>query len=182
MQRVVLTFGLISGLVIAALIWIVGSVWNLDNVSIDWAEIIGYTTMLIGLSIVFFGIKSYRDNYNNGTITFWKGVKVGLLISVIAGLGYFAGSFSHYSANPDFYDKFCEKYKEATVAKMRAQGAPPEEQEKAAAEIDRMLKMVFENPFIFFAVAMLEIMPVGIIVTLISAALLRKREFLPAGE
>src|SRR6266571_4222100 len=99
MKKVVITFGLISGFVIACLGWIIGWLCMVDMVSLDRTEWIGYASMLIALSMVFFGIKSYRDNYAGGKITFWKGVQIGLLISLIAGVLYFVGALSYDIAN-----------------------------------------------------------------------------------
>jgi len=93
---------------------------------------------------------------------------------------YFAGALSYNIANPGFQAKFIEKYTEFTVGKLRAEGAPQAKIDSAKAEIELMQKL-FENPLLFFAIAMVEILPVGIIVTLISAGLLRKGEVLPAG-
>ena len=179
MKKVVLTFGLIAGVVIAALVWVVAWLCESDLIAFERMEFVGYASMLIALSMVFFGIKSYRDNYSNGKITFWKGVQVGLLISLIAGVLYFFGALSYNLANPGFQARFIEKYTQFTVGKLQAEGAPQEKIDSARAEIELMEKL-FENPLFFFAIAMVEILPVGIIVTLISAALLRRKELMPA--
>jgi len=178
MRRVVITFGLLAGFVIACLSWIIGWLCMIDKVSLDGTAWIGYASMLIALSMVFFGIKSYRDNSAGGKITFWKGVQVGLLISLIAGLMYWAGAQAFSIANPTFQSKFIQKYTDHTVENMRAQGAPQEEIDKATANIAQMGKL-FENPLLFFLDCLVEFLPVGFIVTLISAALLRKKEVLP---
>jgi len=178
MKKVVLTFGLISGGIIAVLVWVVAWLCERDLIAFERMEFVGYASMLIALSMVFFGIKSYRDNYQNGTITFWKGVKVGFLISLISGVLYFAGAASYNIANPGFQARFLEKYTEFRVGKLQSQGAPQSEIDSATAEIQLMEKL-FQNPLLFFAIAMVEILPVGIIVTLISAGLLRRPGVLP---
>jgi hypothetical protein len=179
MKKVVLTFGLISGLIIAVLVWV--NTWLLasGHLSYDRAELTGYASMLIALSMVFFGIKSYRDNHAEGHITFWKGVQVGILISLISGVLYFAGAESYGIAHPGFVDNFVQRASEQTVNKMRAAGSSQEQIDKSVAEIDQM-KGLLQNPLIFFFICLIEILPVGIVVTLISAALLRKKELLPA--
>lgn len=179
MKKVVLTFGLIAGVVVAIFVWMIAWLCDINVLSIDRAEIVGYASMLIALTMIFFGIKSYRDNYSGGKISFWKAVQVGLLISLIAGLMYYASAMVHNIANPGFDERFAAKYKQSTVEKMTSRGATGEEIEKATAEVDQMMVML-QNPLIYFVVAMIEIMPVCIIVTLISAALLRRRELLPA--
>jgi len=179
MKRVVLTFGLLAGAVIAALVWITAWACDRDMISFDNLEFVGYASMLIALTMVFFGIKSYRDNYGNGKITFWKGMQIGLLISLIAGVLYYAGAVSYNLANPNFQIRFMEKYTEHTVGKLKEQNAPQEKIDAAIAEVE-LFKRLFQNPVLFFLVCMVEILPVGIIVSLKSAGLLRKRELLPA--
>lgn len=178
MKKIVITFGLISGVIVSALGWTIASLCYWGFIDFDQAEIIGYTSMLIALSMVFFGIKSYRDNYSGGTITFFKGVQVGLLISLVSAVVYCFGSVGYTVANPGFQEVFVEKYTEHTVANMQADGASQPEIDKAKEDIVQMQKLL-ENPFIYFAIALIEILPVGIIVTFICAALLRRSEVLP---
>jgi len=178
MTRTVLIFGLISGVIIAGMVWLQAWLCERDLMSLDYGEITGYASMLIALSMVFFGIKSYRDNYSGGKITFWKGVQVGLLITLIGSLMYYVGAVTYNLASPTFEAKFMQKYAERTVEKLQAQGAPQEKIDDATTEL-ALMGMLFKNPLFFFLIAMVEIMPIGILVTLISAALLRKKEMLP---
>jgi hypothetical protein len=179
MKKIVLTFGLIAGAIVGAFVWMIAWLCDINVLSIDRAELVGYASMLIALTLIFFGIKSYRDNYGGGVISFGKAVQIGLLISLIAGFMYYASAMAHGIANPGFDDRFAAKYKQSTVEKLTAKGAPPEEIDQAAAQIDQMMEMI-KNPLIFFVAAMIEILPVCILVTLISAALLRRKELLPA--
>ncbi|HKX84187.1 MAG TPA: DUF4199 domain-containing protein, partial [Pyrinomonadaceae bacterium] len=130
MKKVVLTFGLIAGAIVAVLVWVIAWLCDRDIISLDRAEIVGYATMLIALTMVFFGIKSYRDNYSGGCISFGKGVKVGLLISLVAALMYYGSAMVHSVANPGFDERFAAKYKESTAESMTAKGATREEIEK----------------------------------------------------
>src|SRR5690349_3355802 len=95
MTRIVLTFGLIAGLIIAALVWTTAALTERGAIKFESLQITGYASMLIALTMVFFGIKSYRDNVGKGSITFWKGVQVGFLISLISAVLYWAGAFSY---------------------------------------------------------------------------------------
>ena len=83
MRKVTLTFGLLAGVIISVFMVIGIVLWEKTG-KITASELIGYATMVIALSMVFFGIKSYRDNYQNGAIGFWKGFQVGLLITLIS--------------------------------------------------------------------------------------------------
>src|ERR1043165_1895835 len=88
MKKIVLTYGLISGSIVAALILLAMPLWNAGVLNHDNGAIVGYTTMVIALSVIFFAVKSYRDNYNNGSISFWKALQIGVLITLIAGVMY----------------------------------------------------------------------------------------------
>lgn len=179
MLKIVIVYGLIAGVIVAAMIRLWFYFYRQGIVNLDNGEIFGYGSMIIALSMVFFGIKSYRDNQNGGTIGFWKGVQVGLLISLVAALIY-AGAWEIYvQARPDNLNDFLDQYTEHQLNKLRESGAPSERIEHAASEMASFRKM-YENPLVRFGITLTEIAPVGIIVTLVSAALLRKKELLPA--
>lgn len=175
MTKIVIIFGLISGAIAGVLMWILITFVAKDAVNFDNAVFVGYATMLIALSMVFFGIKSYRDNHG-GRIGFWKGIQVGLLISLISAVCYAASWEAYY---PTGGKEFIQKYTTYHLDKMRAEGASEAEVEKARVEGEEFMDL-YQNFFVRFAFSMMEILPVGIIVTLVSAALLRKRELLPA--
>lgn len=178
MKRVVLTFGLIAGFIIAGLVWVTAILVDRRAIGFERLEVVGYASMIIALSMVFFGIKSYRDGAG-GTLRFWKGVQVGVLISLIAGVLYWGGAVSYGLANPGFDERFMKQFNDLKVGQLQVQGAPQEKIDSAKAEVE-MMQGLFKNPVLFFLVCIMEILPVGIIVTLISAGLLRKRELLPA--
>ena len=179
MKKVVLTFGLIAGLIIASLVWVTAILVDRGAIGFERLEVVGYGSMIIALSMVFFGIKSYRDNSSGGKLRFWKGVQVGVLISLIAGVLYWGGAVSYGIANPGFDERFMKQFSDLKVGKLQQQGAPQAAIDKGQAEIE-MMQGLFKNPVLFFLVCMMEILPVGIIVTLISAGLLRRKELLPA--
>jgi len=175
MGRIVLVFGLISGAIAAGLMWILIAVQNGGKVDIENGMVFGYATMIIALSLVFFGVKSYRDN-NGGHITFLKGLQVGILISLICGVCYAASWELYYRGSGQ---EFLQKYTAHNLDKMKQDGASDAEIEKARADAEKFME-IYENFFVRFGFTLMEILPVGIIVTLISAALLRKREVLQA--
>lgn len=175
MTKIVLIFGLISGVIAGGLMWLLVTFVKSDGVDFDNAVFVGYATMIIALSMVFFGIKSYRDNHG-GRITFVKGLQVGILISLISAVCYAACWEIYY---PSVGQEFMEKYTTYHLDKMRAEGASETEIEQARAE-SRQFSEMYKNFFVRFAFSLMEIVPVGIVVTLISAALLRRTELLPA--
>jgi hypothetical protein len=176
MKSIVLVFGLISGTIVSAMFIITLYLYRTGAVNMGGGEIIGYSTMVISLSLIFFGIKSYRDNHLSGVIKFGKGLQVGLLIAVVASLFYAtAWEITYTQFMPDFLDQYatmCE-------AKAKAEGASQIEMEKVLTRIDQT-REIYKSPVLRFGLTFMEIFPVGVVIALISAAMLRKKEVLPA--
>ncbi len=173
MTRIVLIFGLISGAIAAALMWIM--LWMMKTGETGHSLLLGYATMIISLSVVFFGIKSYRDN-NGGRITFFKGLQVGILISLISAVCYGVSWEAYYRTSGG---NFMAEYSAQYVAEMKEKGASDAEIAKTQKEMADFGDL-YKNFFVRFGMTLMEIVPVGLVVALISAALLRKRELLPA--
>ena len=170
MKRIVLTFGLISGAIMAVLM--LATVPFMDRIGFDRSLIIGYTSMVLAFLLVFFGIRSYRENVGNGYISFGRAVSVGLLIMLISCVCYVvAWEIVSFNFLPDF----AEKYTNHIIEKARASGASAEQISQQVEEM-RKFKAMYDNPFIRAALTFLEPLPVGIIMTLISALILRKRQ------
>lgn len=170
MKKIVLTFGLISGAIFVAMM--VTTMPFLDQIGFKNGEIIGYTTLLVAFVFVFFGIRSYRENVGNGYITFGRAFKVGILITVISCLCYvISWQIVYYGFVPDFG----EKYSQYLIEKSRAAGASPEQISKEVADMERFWA-IYKNPVYNFLITFfVEPFPVGLIITLISSLILRKR-------
>ena len=178
MRKVTLTFGLIAGVIVSAFLVIGIALWVKTGKVVDNA-LIGYATMVIALSMVFFGIKSYRDNYQKGAIRFWKGFQVGLLITLIASLMYAITWETYNQISPASSAAFIDYYANCQVDKLKVKGVSAAEIDQEVKKMDDFKRM-YGNPAIRFSMTLMEILPVGIIITLISAAVLRKKEILPA--
>lgn len=169
MKKTVLTFGLLSGALAAALMSVMMPF--AEQIGFDRMLVVGYTTIVISFLFVYFGIRSYRDNVLGGTITFGRGFNVGLLITLISCACYVAGWLvMYYNFMPDFGDK----YAAYLVEGIRASGGSQAEIDATIRSGEDMKKML-ENPLINAAVTFTEPFPVGLLVTLISAAVLRKK-------
>ena len=175
MTKIVVIFGLISGAIAAGLMWLLIASVNSGSVNLDNGMLWGYATMIIALSLIFFGIKSYRDN-NGGHISFFKGLQGGILISLISAGGYAASWEIYYRGSGQ---EFLQKYTAHYLEQLKKDGASEAEIEKSRADMAQFMEN-YQNFFIRFGITMMEILPVGVIVTLVSAGLLRKREVLPA--
>jgi hypothetical protein len=176
MRKIVLVNGLISGAIVITVFMIHYPFMRNGTLSMDYSMIIGYTSMVISFSMIFFAIKTYRDQFGAGTITFGTGAKIGLMITGIASVIYALGweVFSTF-----FASDFQEFYAQCYIDKVKASGADAAAIEAARAEMAQFAAL-YSNPLIRFGMTLSEILPVGIIVTLISAGILRKREILPA--
>jgi hypothetical protein len=168
MKRVVLVFGLLAGAVLSVMM--VVNIAFIDRIGFDTAEIIGYTTMVLAFLMVFFGIRSYRDNIYGGTISFGKAFAIGLLITLVASACYVTTwEVIYYWFAPDFV----EKYGAYMLRQAREAGATEQELAAKAAEMARFREM-YKNPLINAAITFVEVFPIGAVVTLISAAILRR--------
>ena len=170
MKKTVLTFGLISGAV-SSLLMLLLMIFLVDKIGFDKAIIVGYTSIVVSLLLVPFGIRSYRENVGGGSITFGRAFAVGILITVISCICYVVvWLIAYYNFIPDFV----ERYASYMVEKARASGAS---QQTIAATLQEMnsMKVMLDNPLINAAITFTEPFPVGLLVTLISAAILRKK-------
>lgn len=170
MKRTVLVFGILSGLVSAAMMFITMPLINRGTINFDNGEVIGYTSILLSFLLVFFGIRSYRENHG-GTITFGRGFSVGILITLISCVFYVASwMIIYYNFMPDFF----EKYEAHVEAKMRASGASEAALAAKKQEMQQLMK-IYANPVGHVAMVFIEPFPVGLVVTLVSAGVLRRR-------
>ena len=171
MKRIVLKYGLISGGILAAFTAIMMPFCIQGHVDMTNSQIFGYTMMVLAYAAVFFGIRSYRERNNGGTITFGKAFQVGILITLITCAVYVIGwEIVYWGFIPDFGDK----YAAATLEKMKASGVSADKIASATAEMEQFKKL-YKNPLFNVGMTFLEVFPVGLIVTLVSAAILRKR-------
>ncbi|MDP1726248.1 MAG: DUF4199 domain-containing protein [Bacteroidota bacterium] len=175
MKKNILVFGTISGVIISTFMGISMAVMSCGSGDMDGglsSMIIGFSAMAVAFSFIFVGIKNYRDKQNGGSITFGKAFILGFMISLIASTLYVItwGVEFHFFL-PDFIDK----YSAIQVKQLKESG-------KSGAALDEALKSIESanynykhNPFYFAMYTYMEILPVGIIITLISALILRKK-------
>jgi hypothetical protein len=176
MRKIVLTFGLIAGVIMSAMLLLALPFKE----QIGFGEkglIVGYTSMVLAFLMVFVGVKSYRDNVAGGHVTFGRAFKVGLLITLVGSACYVATwQFVYYKLTPDYLDK----YAAYSLEKDRRAGAT---EAQIAAHREEMAKFreMYQNPLVNIAFTLIEPLPVGIVFTLVTAGILsRKRR--PAGD
>ena len=170
MKKTVLTFGVISGLIIAVLMSVTISFSH--QIGLNRAMVIGYTTMVLAFLLVFFGIRSYRENVGNGSISFGRALSVGFLIMLISCCFYVATWEVIYH---NFLPNFADEYMTIASEQLRTSGKPPQQIEAEIASMQSMMQMYKSNILFNVAFTFLEPLPVGLVMTLISALILRKR-------
>jgi len=175
MLRYIVIYGLIAGIVVGVPL----SVLTLSmsgQAMMHYGMLIGYLMMLIALSAVFLAIKRRRDVDLGGVIGFWPALGLGLGISFVAGVVYVVcWEASCAIAHVDF----AGSYARAMVAQQAAKGVSGAALAQFKAEMEQF-KVQYANPFYRWPMTFAEIFPVGVIVSLVSAALLRNRRFMPA--
>jgi Protein of unknown function (DUF4199) len=169
MKKTVLTFGLISGLILSVLMG--GSLLLADKIGSGHSMVLGYTMMVASFLLIYFGIRSYRDNTLDGQISFGRAFACGILISLITTVCYVAMWEVLYF---NFMPHFMDSYFAAQIAKVQSSGLDSATTAAQVAAI-RHSQQLYQNPFVNMAYTFIEPFPVGLIITLISAAVLRKR-------
>lgn len=173
MTRLIITYGAIAGIIELFLLALsMGLV--ADHGMLGMA--LGYLSMLIALSLVFAGVKKYRDEHLGGVIGFGKALGVGLGIAGLAALFYVIG-WEAYMWSTDY--RFVAEFSAKAIADMQAQGASADALAKAKADMDAFAEM-YANPAMRMGITLTEIAPVALLVPLISALLLRRPGFMPA--
>jgi FtsH-binding integral membrane protein len=173
MWRTILIAGLIGGVIAGGACSLIATAFA-GQVPSQWGMAVGYTTMLVALSAIFVAVKRHRDVALGGMIRFWPAFGMGLAISLIASVIY-AFAWEGALAAMGGTDAFIDGY----IAQLRREGGDPARLASMMAQMDAM-RASYANPLFRLPVTMTEIAPVGILVSLASAALLRNPRFLPA--
>jgi hypothetical protein len=171
MKKQVLKFGLICGAILGGMTAVMVPLCMNGTASFDNAEIFGYTIQVLAFLLVFFAIRSYRENPGGGAITFGKAFQVGILVTLVAAAVYVVSwEIVYYNFVPDFGDKYAAHMLE----KMRSSGKSAEAIAKATQEMAKF-KELYRNPLINAGMTLMEVLPMGLLVTLVSSAILRRK-------
>jgi len=169
MRKIVLTFGLIAGAILSAMMLI--TLPFHDQIGFDKSAVVGYTTMVLAFLMVFFGVRSYRDNVAGGSVTFGRAFIVGLMITAVASVCYVATwELVGYRLAPDYLDK----YAAYSVEKARKSGATDAQIAAKTKEMTEFKEM-YKNPLVNISLTFLEPLPVGLLFTLVAAGVLSRK-------
>ncbi|HEY3703463.1 MAG TPA: DUF4199 domain-containing protein [Terracidiphilus sp.] len=169
MKKIILTYGFISGAICSGLMAL--SLVFAHRIGYEHSMYVGYTIMVLSFLLVYFGVRSYRNDERAGYITFGQAFGVGMCIMLITCACYvISWLIMYYAFMPDFFDK----YAVYVVEKARAAGASPAVLQAKAAQMQHAKEM-YANPLFNAAMTFLEPLPVGLLMTLLSAAILRRK-------
>lgn len=170
MRKTVMTFGLIAGAILSVMMFL--TIPFLEKIGSVRGAILGYTTMVLAFLLIYFGIRSYRDNVAGGKVSFGRAFTVGFLIMGIASCCYVASwEFIYHYITPDF----AEKYAAQAVAEARQKGATEEKIVQITKEMNDFA-VSYKNPLVNIAYTFLEPLPVGLLFTLVSAGMLSRKK------
>jgi hypothetical protein len=169
MKKTVLTFGLISGVMISVLMG--GQLLLANRIGAGHSMVLGYTMMVASFLLIYFGIRSYRDNELAGQISFGRAFTCGILITLITTVFYVvAWEIIYFNFMPHFMDS----YFAAQIHHVKSSALDPATIATKVAEIQRS-QQSYQNPLVNMAYTFMEPLPVGLIITLVSAAILRRK-------
>jgi len=170
MKKIVLTFGLIAGVIMSVLMC--GSVLLSNKIGSSHSLLIGYTILVASCMLIYFGIRSYRDNNLGGQISFGRAFACGILIALVTSVCYVAVWEGVYL---NFMPHTMDDYFAAQIHKVQSSGLDPAVIAAKVAKLQRD-QQYYENPFVNMAYTFIEPAPVGLIIALISAAMLRRKD------
>lgn len=170
MERKVLIWGLVLGTILAGSgMYVTSLVYH--NPQFKSNDTIGYAAMIVVFSLIFFGIRNYRDRHLNGVISFGKAFKTGALIGWVGATMYVVfGLLYIFLFAPDFLDK----YTLHVLDQAAANGATPAELAAKTKEMAHF-KQMYKNPLYAILISYAEVLPIGLIVVLLSALFLKRK-------
>lgn len=169
MKTTGIRFGLYGA---AALIGLSFLTWILTKGE-DWdygaQEVLGYVSIVVALSFVFFGIKHFRDRVNQGSVSFGQALKIGLMISLITGLAFGLLDIIYRFINPEFTTEYYDYMVEQAKADV-----PANQLDAKLAEMESQREF-FSNPILSFIVMTLTVFVIGFIISLLSSLVLQRK-------
>ena len=173
MKKTVLTFGLIMGAVMSVMMLL--TLLFADDLGTGHSLVVGYTTMVLAGLLIFFGVRSYRDNVGGGEVRFGRAFAVGMLIVAISTVLYVATwELIRYQIAPGFAAKLETELEADAIAKERAKGGTPAEVEARVAQTRKNFEN-YRKPAFNAAMTFMEPLPVGLVLALVSAGILSRR-------
>tara|TARA_B100000780_G_C21082159_1_gene435835 strand:+ start:996 stop:1520 length:525 start_codon:yes stop_codon:yes gene_type:complete len=165
-----LQYGILAGLLNVISFFLSGSSMNEDG-NMHISEMIGYTVMVLSFVIMGIGVWKYKTNFLGGQMSFMDGLKVSLLITGIISVVYTAGwMFYYYNFNPDFVDNYIAEL----LSRYQEQGLSEQELAVKEEELEQFA-VQYKKPWVMIAMTFFEILPVGFLLSLATAFVLKSK-------
>jgi hypothetical protein len=175
MKRTVLTFGLGAGVIVSALMML--HVPFSDRISFELGVLIGYTSMVLAFLLIYFGVRSYREQ-TGGRIGFFRALGLGSMIALVGSLCYVAAwQVVYFNFMPDYLTR----YQETVLEQARAEGHTPAQIAAQRAEMEQFAAR-YQEPAFNAAVTLMEPLPVGLVIALVTAGVLSRARRTEAEE
>lgn len=169
MKKIVFTYGLISGAILGLMLVITGLFCGGESFA-RYGMLIGYASMVVSFSLIFFAIRTYRQQHEN-VISFGRAFGIGMLVLLIAAIIYvIAWALVYHFLIPDFVDKMAA----GELAKLQEAHAGAAEIQKLNGQMDT-IREAYKSPVLFSLLTFIEPLPAGIVITLICSLILRKK-------
>lgn len=163
MRRIILTFGLIAGAIMSAMLLL--ALPFQEQIGFDNGAYLGYTSMVLAFLMVYFGVRAYREQIAGGSVTFGEAVKVGLLITAVATVCYVVTwEVIYFQLAPEV----AAQYTNYALEQLRQSGASAAEIAEQTAQFARY-QQLYDQVWYNVAVTTLEPLPIGVLVTLVTA-------------
>ena len=170
MKQIVLKYGLIGGLIVGA-VMLTGTLYCVSTGKFEGSMVLGYASMILAFSLIFVAVKQVRDRQMGGTISFGKAFKVALLVTLVTSTVYVVvWLICYYFFIPDFMDQYAAHM----MTKARSEGLSAAALSEKSAEMDQYKEM-YKNPILVILFTYVEILPVGLLVSLVAALILKKK-------
>jgi hypothetical protein len=175
MLKTILAYGAIAGLIVGVPLTALTLSMSGEHM-MKWGMLVGYATMLLAFTTIFVAIKRRRDGEGGGVIRFWPAFGLGLGVAFVAGIFYVAAwEIGQALSGADF----AAVYSRAMIDQQRAAGVSGAALARYAAQMEDFRRS-YANPLFRLPMTFIEIFPVGVLVSLVAAALLRNPRFLAA--
>jgi hypothetical protein len=166
MKKTVWVFGLVIGLILSANAIVMMSMLA-GQPDFKGNDILGYAAMVLLFSLIFVGVRNYRNRQLAGTISFVKALKTGFLIALVGSTVYVVIGLLYMKL---FIPDFLEIYTNYVL-----RNSSPDEVQARSAEMANFKEM-YKNPLFAILITYSEVLPVGVVVALVSALILKKKK------
>ncbi len=170
MKKFTWLYGTILGVILCAnMLYTVNLCYT--NPDFESNDVLGYAAMVVVFSLVFFGVRTYRNKQVTGAFTFGRAFKMGALIAFVgASIYVLAWLFYYYLFVPDFLDKYIPH----VMLEATRNGATTTELAAKSEEMAQFKEM-YKQPVFVVLITYMEVFPVGLVVAAFSGLVLRRK-------